>query len=186
MTRCFVALPIPPDVRSRLAVAQFLLPLPRRVDPADLHLTLAFLGDLFDPVLDEVHLALSALRLPPVWIALQGFGLFGGDRPRSLHAVVRPDAGLERLQARVTRACAMAGARPEERRFVPHVTLGRFSAAQADAMRLERAVAEGAGFAAGPWRADRFCLFRSDPGRSGPRYDELASYPLTDCAGGAI
>ena len=179
MTRAFVALPIPEAVRSRLTVAQFLLPLPRRVDPADFHITLAFLGDLDAPTLDEVHLALSALHLPGFALELRGFGMFGGDRPRSLHAVVAPCDGLARLAARVTRACVLAGARPEERRFTPHVTLGRFSPGMADAMRLERAVAEGAGFAAGPWLADRFTLFRSDLHRHGARYEALADYPLT-------
>jgi RNA 2',3'-cyclic 3'-phosphodiesterase len=179
MTRAFVALPIPEDIRSRLTVAQFLLPLPRRVDPADFHITLAFLGELDNATLDEVHLALSALRLPGFSLALRGFGMFGGDRPRSMHAVVTPCDGLARLAARVTRACVLAGSRPEERRFTPHVTLGRFSPGMADAMRLERAVAEGAGFAAGPWVADRFTLFRSDLHRTGARYEALADYPLT-------
>ncbi len=150
MTRVFVALPLPEDIRSRLTVAQFLLPLPRRVDPADFHITLAFLGDLDSLLLDEVHLALSALHLPGFPLELRGFGLFGGDRPRSLHAVVAPSEGLSRLAARVTRACVLAGAQPKERRFTPHVTLGRFSPGMADAMRLERAVAEGAGFATTP------------------------------------
>lgn len=178
MTRAFVALPLPGDVRSRLAVAQFLLPLPRRAEPDDFHITLAFLGDLDDLTLDEVHLALSALHLPGFALDLRGFGMFGGDRPRSLHAVVLPCEGLARLAARVTRACVQAGAAPEERRFTPHVTLGRFSPGMADAMRLERAVAEGAGFAAGPWVADRFTLFRSDLHRTGARYEALAEYPL--------
>jgi RNA 2',3'-cyclic 3'-phosphodiesterase len=178
MTRAFVAVPVPEDIRARLAMAQFLLPLPRRVEPADFHITLVFLGDLDDPTLDEVHLALSALHLPGFPLELRGFGMFGGDRPRSLHAVVLPSEGLARLAARVTRACVLAGCTPEERRFVPHVTLGRFSPGMADAMRLERAVAEGAGFAAGPWVADRLTLFRSDLHRTGARYQALADYTL--------
>ena len=179
MIRAFVALPLPDAVRARLAMAQFLLPLPRKLPPDSLHITLAFLGDQPDPVLEEVHLALSALHLPPVQVALQGFGMFGGDRPRSFHAQVAASAALDHLQARVARACAMAGAEPPARRFVPHVTLGRFRAGMADAMRLERAVADGAGFAAGPWLADRFVLLQSHPGAEGPHYQELADYPLT-------
>lgn len=186
MTRCFVALPLPDEVRSRLTVAQFLLPLPRKVDPAGFHISLAFLGEVDDRVLDEVDLALSALRLPGFALDLRGFGMFGGTRPRSFHAVVQGDAGLARVQARVVRACVMAGAAPEERRFVPHVTLGRFAPGLADALRLERAVAEGAAFQAGPWRADRFVLYRSDLHRDGARYSELASYPLTGPDAGAI
>lgn len=179
MIRAFVALPLPEEIRSRLAVAQFLLPLPRRLPPASLHITLAFLGGQPAPVLEEADQALSALRLPAFSISLGGFGLFGGARPRSLHVRVVPGPELDRLHARIARACAMAGAPPEARRFVPHVTLGRFRPGPADALRLERAVAEGASFAAGPWLADRFVLYRSDPGAEGPRYSELAAYPLT-------
>lgn len=186
MMRCFVALPLPEAVRQRLAMAQFLLPLPRKVDPGGFHITLAFLGDVADPVLDEVHLALSVLHLPGFVLELRGFGMFGQGRPRSFHAGVEGDAGLMRLQARVVRACVMAGAAPEERRFTPHVTLGRFAPGLADILRLERAVADGAGFHAGPWRADRFALMRSDLHRDGARYEELASYPLTTPEAGAI
>lgn len=179
MIRAFVALPLPDEIRSCLSVAQFLLPLPRKVPPENFHITLAFLGEVAIPALQEVDLALGALRLPRLALSLQGLGLFGGARPRSFHASVVPGPDLARMQARIARACAMAGAPAEARRFVPHVTLGRFRADLADAMRLERSAAEGAGFAAGPWTADRFVLYRSERGGDGPRYDELASYPLT-------
>ena len=179
MTRAFVALPLPDDIRSKLAVAQFLLPLPRKVPAENLHITLVFLGEVPDPVLEDVHLALSALGLAPVTLRLQGFGLFGGDRPRSLHAQVEAGPELGQMQARIARACTMAGAPADGRRFVPHVTLGRFRADLPEAMRLERSVAEGAGFSAGPWVADRFALYRSDTGHDGSRYTELAAYPLT-------
>ncbi|MDX5356340.1 MAG: RNA 2',3'-cyclic phosphodiesterase [Rhodobacterales bacterium] len=179
MTRAFVALPLPEHIRSKLAVAQFLLPLQRKVPAENLHITLVFLDEVPDPVLADVHLALSALGLPPVTLRLHGFGLFGGARPRSLHAQVEAGPELGQMQARIARACTMAGAPAEQRRFVPHVTLGRFRADPAEAMRLERAVAEGAGFSAGPWVADRLVLYRSDRGHDGAHHSELAAYPLT-------
>jgi len=45
MIRAFLALDLPGDIRSALAVQQFLLPLPRRIEPALFHLTLVFLGE---------------------------------------------------------------------------------------------------------------------------------------------
>ncbi|HMO70432.1 MAG TPA: 2'-5' RNA ligase family protein, partial [Paracoccaceae bacterium] len=88
MIRAFVALLPPPDIRSRLTVLQFLLPLPRRVETADLHLTLAFLGEVPDAVLSGLDEGLSRLRMAPFDIDLSGVGLFGGARPRSAWAGV--------------------------------------------------------------------------------------------------
>ena len=48
MIRAFLGLDLPEEVRSALAVEQFLLPLPRKVDPGQMHLTLVFLGEVPD------------------------------------------------------------------------------------------------------------------------------------------
>jgi 2'-5' RNA ligase len=67
----------------------------------------------------------------------------------------------------------------EARRFLPHVTLGRFPPPPpADALKPEQAVAAEAGFRAGPWLADRVVLFRSHLTKAGSHYEELADYPL--------
>lgn len=179
MRRLFLALELPEDVRAALAVAQFLLPLPRRVDPALFHLTLVFLGDVADPLLEAVDDHLAALRCTDVQITLQGLGLFGREKPRSVHALGVPDAPLMALQARVETACRRAGALPEARRFVPHVTLGRFAPpALAQSMALERAVATTP---LGPlsWTACDMVLYESHLGGKSPWYDPLLRYPFS-------
>jgi 2'-5' RNA ligase len=179
MIRAFFALPLPEDIRARLTVLQFLLPLPRRVEPATLHLTLTFLGEQPDRVLSAVDDAMLALRQAPFALQVRGAGLFGGARPTAAWAAVTPCEPLARLQAKCDRAARLAGASVETRRFVPHVTLGRFPPPAAeDAVKLERAVAAETGFAAGPWTAERVTLYRSYPGRSGSHYEPLAEYPL--------
>lgn len=178
MIRSFVALTLPQDIRSALVLTQMALPLPRRVAPENLHLTLAFLGELSNPVLDEVHAALSDLRAPAFDLRLRGLGLFGGKRPRNLHAGVAPEPALEHLQAKVAQAARRAGVTLEARRFVPHVTLSRFSPEAADLPRLEQAVAAAGLFSAGPFRVDHFALMRSWLRQPEPEYDVLAEYPL--------
>lgn len=179
MIRAFIALDVPPEVRSRLTVLQYLLPLPRRVESADFHLTLAFLGEVPDSVLIAVDEGLSALRQTPFEIALKGMGLFGGSRPRAAWAGVAPCEPLDRLQAKVERIARQAGAEAEARRFVPHVTLGRFvPPGPEDALRLERTVVAEALFRTGPWTVDAVTLCRSNRRGEGARYDTLASYPL--------
>ena len=178
MTRAFVALTLPEPIRSELVLTQMALPLPRRVPPGNLHLTLAFLGELTHPALDEVHGALSALRAPGFDLRLRGLGLFGGKRPRNLHAGVVPEPALEHLQAKVVRAVRNAGVPLEARRFVPHVTLARFSPEAVDLPRLEPAVAGAGLFSAGPFAVDHFVLMRSWLRDPEPEYDVLAEYPL--------
>ncbi|MFN4159549.1 MAG: RNA 2',3'-cyclic phosphodiesterase [Gemmobacter sp.] len=180
MIRAFLALDPPEDIRARLTVLQFLLPLPRRVDPADFHLTLTWLGEVPDPVLAALDDDLSGLRAAPFALNLASVGLFGGGAPRAVWAGLAPCEPLTRLQARTDRLARQAGARIEARRFLPHVTLGRFAPPAPDAaLRLERAVVAEAGFRAGPWPVTTLTLFRSWPSvREGPRYERLADYPL--------
>ncbi|MGP3695937.1 RNA 2',3'-cyclic phosphodiesterase [Rhodobacter sp. NSM] len=181
MIRAFVAIAVPDHVRSALAVQQFLLPLPRKVEPETFHLTLLFLGELPEPVLEAAHEELLAIERPPFRIEVRGVGLFGGDRPRSVWAGVAPSEPLIRLQAKVVRAARMAGVEPERRRFSPHITLGRFPPPPPEErMRLERAVAQGGSFHGGTIEVTRFTLYRSRLGPKGPRYDDLADYPLRE------
>ncbi len=179
MIRAFVALDLPAEVRSALAVQQFLLPLPRKVEPESFHLTLLFLGEVAEPVLEAAHEGFEAIVRPPFDLEVAGLGLFGGERPRAVWAGIRPSEPLDRLQAKIERAARVAGIEPERRRFSPHVTLGRFAPPPPeDRFRLERAVAEGASFRGGRFEVTRFVLYRSHLGPKGARYEELATYPL--------
>jgi 2'-5' RNA ligase len=178
MMRTFLALAIPEDVRARLAVLQFLLPLPRRVEPADLHLTLVFLGEQPMPVLEAVAEEMDRLRQAPFEVTLRGAGLFGGARPHLAFAEVLPCEPLDRLQAKCARIARAAGVAVETRRFRPHVTLGRFPPPPPeDAARLERAIVAEAAFAIGRFPVTEVTLYRSHPGE-GPRYEPLAAWPI--------
>ena len=179
MKRVFLAFELPEAVRAALAVQQFLLPLPNRVPPENVHLTLVFLGDCPMPVLETVHEAWAALVLPNLSLQIQGFGLFGGDRPRSCHACLAPNPALMALQVKVETSARRAGAEPQARRFVPHITLGRFRPPPLpEALRLERAVAMGAGFTLPPFALQEMVLYESHLGGKSTHYTPLARYPL--------
>jgi 2'-5' RNA ligase len=176
--RVFVALDLPGEVRQRLNLLAFLLPLPRRVPPENMHITLSFLGEVSGPLAEEVHHALDALHAPAFALTLAGVGLFGGAQARAAYAGVAPEPLLAHLARKVETAARRAGAPPEQRRFVPHVTLGRFRPGEADAARLERAVVEHQGFTAGPFAVRDFVFYRSHLTGDGAAYEELARYPL--------
>jgi 2'-5' RNA ligase len=179
MIRAFLAIPLDDATRAALAVQQFLLPLPHREPPENLHLTLVFLGEVQDRVLEEAHERFAALRQPAFALEVAGLGLFGGDRPRAAFAAIARSEPLLRLQQKLDLAARQAGITLEQRRYLPHVTLGRFRPpALEDRLRLERAVAEQGGFRAGPLPVREVVLFESRPGRGGVRYTDLARYPL--------
>jgi 2'-5' RNA ligase len=177
--RAFVAVPLPEAVRERLGVLMQMLPLPRRLPAENLHLTLVFLGEVPEPVVEEAHVALEAISAPRFSLALRGVGLFGGDRPRVVYAGTLPEPALDRLQSKVEQAARQAGARVDARRFVPHVTLARLRPGEVDPRRLEHALLEVAGFATEAFEVDHFTLYRSHLGHGGAHHEELARYPLT-------
>ncbi|TCO72778.1 RNA 2',3'-cyclic phosphodiesterase [Rhodovulum euryhalinum] len=179
MIRAFAAIALPDAIRTELVRMQASLPVKRPVPEENLHLTLVFLGELAEPLLEEVHVAFSALHAPGCDLTLDGLGLFGGRKPRLVHAGLAESADLRHLQAKVEQAARGAGVVVEHRRFIPHVTLAYLDPARIDCDRLERAVAGGAAFRAGPFPVTGFGLYRSDRGHGGARYTELARYPLS-------
>ncbi len=179
MIRAFLGIDLPQSVRGALQVQQFLMPLPRKVEPENLHLTLVFLGEVPEPVLEAAHEGFEALREPSFTLELQGLGLFGKAKPHTAWAGVAPSAPLTRLQAKVETIARRAGCPIDARKFTPHVTLGRFPTPDpADLARLERAVALGAGFRTEPWDVTELALWRSHLTARGPQYEVLVRYPL--------
>ncbi|PZQ96798.1 MAG: RNA 2',3'-cyclic phosphodiesterase [Cereibacter sphaeroides] len=180
MIRAFLALELDEATRSALVVQQFLLPLPRKEPPENFHITLAFLGEQPERSLEDAHEALMELRQPAFAVRLEGLGLFGGDRPRVAYAAVTQDEPLMRLQRKVETIARRAGIEVEARRFIPHVTLGRFRPPGIEeTMRLERAISSSGDFRAGPMSVPEFVMFESIRHAGGSRYEPLARYPLT-------
>lgn len=130
--RLFVAVNLPDDVRRAIGAATE--PLRRAglpvkwVDPAGLHLTLKFLGDMeaarLPPMRDALERACAGARTFP--LPLGGFGAFPTpDRARVVWLGCDPVPPLELLQHGVEREFASLGFPVEGRPFRPHVTLGR-------------------------------------------------------------
>lgn len=180
MIRAFVGLALPGTVATRLDGALAGLPFGREVDAENFHVTLAFLGEHPEPVIEDVHFALNTIRAPRFRLRVDGVGLFGGAAPTSFHARIAPDPGLTHLRAKVVQAARGAGLAIKAGRYVPHVTLARFGAGVRgdQAAELSAFVAARAGLATEAFDVAEFVLFRSWLGRKGASYEALASYPL--------
>ena len=177
MIRLFAALSPPEPVRDRLEMVRQGLP-GRLVPRANLHVTLAFFGEIDEAQAADVHAALLAVRGAAFDYWLDGVGAFGGARPRLIYAAVRPDPALEVLHETVAQAGRDAGLTVEAARYVPHVTLTRLRPGELTDRACARALAGRAAFLAGPARADGFGLYRSDLGHGGPVYSLLQRYRL--------
>lgn len=178
--RIFLALPMPPGVADALAALVVPLGFGRAVPEENLHLTLAFLGDLPDAQLEAAHEAMTRLPAAPLLVELAGLGLFGGRRPESLHIGLADPAPMVALHARVLARLHGAGVMPARERYTPHVTLMRFGARMApgDLARLQRFMAERGGARLPAFEVAEMVLFRSQLGSGAPIYHDLARYAL--------
>lgn len=178
--RTFLALALPDPAIEALSALQDRLPVGHHVDPDDLHVTLAFLGDAPRDVLDEIDMALSVLRVPPPRIEIRGLDTFGSDPPRLVHVAVLPDPALLHLQRKVARVARTAGADLPRSRFVPHVTLARFGRGIGpdDLARLGRFLQAHGDFRLDPFPVEAVGLYRSHRTGNGNTYDLLETYPV--------
>ena len=177
MIRLFVGLGLPDDLRRRLAGLNGGVPGARWVTAENLHVTLRFIGEVDQGHADDIDTALGAVSAAPFEMRLQGVGAFGkGRKLHSLWVGVESDPALTALHAKVDRALVGAGIAPDDRKFMPHVTLARLKAAKP--RRVEEFTAAHGPFAAGPVAVRAFVLYASMLSKSGAIYRPEAEYPL--------
>ena len=177
--RAFVAVFPPPEVREALARAAHKLPVSgevRWVRPANIHLTLKFLGDVAEADLSGVADVLEAIRErhEPFEVALCGFGAFpSGRRARIFWAGI--GEGSERLRALasdVELSLEPLGFEREARPYTPHLTLGR---ARGRPASLDTAEASEPG---PHFWVRRMELMKSTLGGAGAEYSTIEAYPF--------
>jgi len=176
MLRLFVGVEFPPELKLRLSLLCTGVTGARWVDPGNLHLTLRFIGEITEDVAADVDEALALLKAPRFALQLAGTGVFGGNRPNALWVGVDRDPALVKLRDKIEQALIRVGLPPEQRKFVPHVTLARLRDPVLD--ELGHFLAAHARFRAEPLRVDHFSLIASFPTKAGSVYEDQADYPL--------
>ncbi|MGH3933830.1 MAG: RNA 2',3'-cyclic phosphodiesterase [Pseudonocardiaceae bacterium] len=179
--RLFVAL-VPPgevidELKASTAPMRELVPGLRWTRPEQWHVTLAFLGEVGEHVVDELtrRLSRAAARHPPLSLSFGGGGRFGHQ---VLWMGVRGDRdGLCRLADSVRAAARRSRLRLEQRPYRPHLTLARADAA----VDLRPLVGRLVSWQGLPWVAVRLHLVRSRLG-AGPGgsalHEPIAGWPL--------
>lgn len=184
--RSFIALEMPPQVKDFAAgLIRELKPTGadvKWVEPANLHLTLKFLGEVDPGATADIITAVerACAGRPPLELAAQGCGAFPGPRaPKvvwlGLVGGTDPLAGLARA---IEAALAPLGFEAEKRAFKPHLTLGRVRRPRRGGKApstapLSRALAGLAGVAGPAFRAKGVTLLKSTLTGSGPIHEPL-------------
>ena len=179
MIRLFVGIAIPPAYGELLARRCTGLVDARWIDPANMHVTLRFIGDIDEGAADDVDASLATIEAPAFDLRLSGFGSFGSERRmRAVWAGIEPSPVLVHLHDKVESAVVRAGFPPEGRKFSPHVTLARLKGTSPTQVR--DFVETQDDLAATPFPVRHFTLFKSHLSHSGASYRPAAEYPLDE------
>jgi 2'-5' RNA ligase len=178
--RLFVAINLPNEVRqsmwdSAAGLRERQYPV-KWVGPDSLHLTLKFLGDVDERRADQLakRIDRAAAGTVAFELPISGFGAFPSPRrAKVLWVGCEPVAALQQIQRKVEDEMESAGFPRENRRFHPHLTLGR--------VRRDTKAAALAGLADQLQRlhyksrpvVESVDLMQSELSRSGARYTRL-------------
>ena len=181
--RCFIAVELDDAIRRKLGRLQDRLrgklhhpPGITWVKPDRIHLTLKFLGEVDDAVINDVCSAASeaAVQVEPFEFELGDIGCFGSAASARV-VWVGVTAGLshlEKLHQSVDKQLAQIGFPSERRRFSPHLTLARVRNVKVGAT-VRPAVDKLEPVSFGVQNVSELTVFQSDLSSGGPVYTPL-------------
>ena len=176
MPRLFVAIDLPEQQRQLLATLQTGVPGARWVRPEQLHLTLAFLGEVQQETCAPLSRLLAQIRFAPFQL---DFGTLGRFPPRGLPRVLwiglQPQPHLLQLERAVSTTALSCGLVLEARPFFPHITLARCKEPDRQALSAELAGRNSANLP--PFQVQEFLLFESRLTQQGAVHKVLQRYP---------
>ena len=180
--RLFVGLDLPSPTRAALAGLRRGIPGARWIDPEELHLTLAFIGEVDGAAARDIAASLATLHAPAFAVGIAGVGHFGSlRRARAVWAGIVPCPPLGRLRQAVCRRLELAGMRLERRRFQPHVTLARIRGETGH--HLADFMAEHSLLRLPEFAVESVTLFESHLRPEGATYRALAGFALAASPG---
>ena len=95
-----------------------------------LHITLAFIGDVSQKIAREIAQEMDRLSFHPFEMALKGVGVFGKpDHPKILYSGIDQPMPLQHLHDKINNALRRIDAPVDDRKYKAHCTMARFSRA---------------------------------------------------------
>ena len=127
MPRCFIAIPVPPDISDKLSQSLHgLLPDLKLVPASNQHITLAFLGNQSKENIEQIGKRLSELTFSAIEIIIDRIAPFPKPASTILAGWVRPCQALLFIWETINSMLHEANvASYDDRDFLPHITLAR-------------------------------------------------------------
>jgi len=179
VNRLFVAVELPPDVRSGLGSIQEHLKKSRArltlVDPEIIHVTLKFIGDTPEPATREIARELGRIHGEPFPIRVKGISGNNPRTPRVIWAHVDDGGKCGELHARIEEVLAPLGVKREDRAFRSHATVARVKEFHPDLLEFMKRFRDmdfGGGIVPG------FVLKKSTLTPRGPLYQDVQEVPF--------
>jgi 2'-5' RNA ligase len=154
-------------------------PKTRWVNPANLHVTLKFIGNVATEALPSIERALAGLSVPrPFDIEFRALGFFPNERrPAVIWVGIAAAPELASLAAKIDEAVGGCGIARDTRPFAPHLTLARFHPPHVSAaLRAQAAQSKDRLFA--KQSVSEFSLMESKLKSTGAEYTTLRIFPL--------
>jgi 2'-5' RNA ligase len=182
--RSFIAIELPESVRTALSELQNELKECRAdvrwVKPEGIHLTLKFLGYVEDKDVDHIVKLIEGTcrKYKAFNLEIAGAGVFPNKRsPRVLWVGINGNETFKTLQGEIDEAMASTGFEKENRRFIPHLTLGRFRSIKGKDALMEK-VESHRDIKLGSMDVSKISLMKSDLSPAGARYTTVAGIAL--------
>jgi len=184
MKRIFIAIDINSDSSMTNMFAFFRQELKderiRWVKPSNIHLTLAFLGDMDNQDIDRAKNIVSNTVDKFKYFTLQWDcpGVFRDlNRPRVIWLGLKENRELNKLREELCDQLRQAGLYSDKKAFSPHLTLGRMKFIK-NRDKLAALLEEGSVPVPHSQRVTEIVLYESILTQDGPEYVSLAKYPL--------
>jgi len=166
--RAFVAVEVGENARQKIAELQAQLPSGiKRVEPENLHMTLAFLGEIDDGMAEKVKAALADVHASSFAVICSGVGVFPSASFVRVVWVGAESTEMKELHQAVWNALAPLGFKPEK--FSPHITIGR----PKEKVEVKPFLQKHAVDALGSFEATELKLKKSTLTPKGPVYEDV-------------
>jgi 2'-5' RNA ligase len=178
LTRCFVAIELPREVINYIREIQALLKKKnlfygKFTEPENLHLTLKFIGEIDEGMVEDVRARLKKIDFSDFESSLGDVGVFSRKFLKMIW-IKLDGRGIFNLQKKVDEV--LDGLFEPEQRFMSHITIARLKGVPNEKEFLEyikKVKIKKIGF-----KVDRFFLKKSELKPEGPVYFDIEKYNL--------
>ena len=187
LIRVFIAIAVPPSVQDAVEelqerVKESRVPI-RWVKPSHLHLTLKFLGNVNEEQIENIKESLikAAREVNTFSLKASEIGVFPNiNYPRVLWLGFEDESGqVHKLEKNIEFNLQKVGFKPEDRKFKPHLTIGRVKSlkGKTDIIRM---VHNEKNISCDDFFVESFKLIKSDLKPFGPEYTVLHTFDLKE------